>query len=145
MSSHKTIDVRTPEGRAEARRVFGAGARNKYGARKAERDGYTLDSQAEAAYYDLLKADPAVAWINVHPMYSLGHGIRYCADFEVWRFEEGAARSGRVLSCVVEVKGRATISSDFRTKWKLFNGTHPAAPLVVVVRDEKGWRRLDAP
>ena len=121
---------------------------------KAKRDGYTLDSQAEAAYYDLLKADPAVAWINVHPMYSLGHGIRYCADFEVWRFGDYSSRpesklaAGMVrrmeLSCVVEVKGRATISSDFRTKWKLFNGTHPAAPLVVVVRDGQGWRRLDA-
>ncbi len=87
-------------------------------------DGFHFDSKAEAAYYQMLKLDPIVAHIDVHPFYTLGHGDRVCIDFQVW-YQNGAVEA-------IDVKGstKTKAASDFRRIQKRWH--HPFTKLRAV-------------
>lgn len=105
---------------------------NKYGAKKCEAEGIKFDSLAEREYYLLLKADQDVKHIDVHPTVTLHGGIRYKPDFIVWY-----GFGGDVWQEAVEVKGAA--KAEFRRLRKLFDSSHPLAPLKVVRKTRTGW------
>lgn len=107
---------------------------NKYGARRTERDGHRFDSLVEAARYEALKADPAVAWIDVHPVVTLPGAVRFKADFLV------TYRDGRRE--LEDVKG-ARPRTDFWRLKQLLDAVHPLRPLVVVRRRRGRWIRIE--
>ncbi len=92
-------------------------------------DNHTFDSKAEAAYYQLLKLDPEVLHIDVHPYATLGPGDRHCIDFLVWYADRTCE--------FVDVKGPRKTSSAavFRRLLKRWN--HPV-PLHAVCIDRRG-------
>jgi len=120
-------------------------ATSKYFARLQKIDGFTFDSQMEAARYEYwrlyLKAGE-ILHLDVHPVVTLPGAIRWTLDFCVWvRLE-----NGRGLHCIYEdVKGFAT--PDFKMKRRLFDSHHPAAPLQVMAgRKARGkwiWWNFD--
>ena len=94
---------------------------NKYNARKIALDGYTFDSQREAARYGellLLQKAGEISGLEVHPALVLQQAfayrgkhvraIKYEADFSY--IEDGTL-------VYEDVKGKET--ADFRIKWKL--------------------------
>jgi len=109
--------------------------RNKYNARRVTMDGYTFDSQAEAARYaelKLLQAAGAIAALEVHPRFELQPAftdragqqwrpIHYEADFAY--LEDGQ----RVIE---DVKGAET--QVFRLKRKMFLRCYPALDLRII-------------
>lgn len=101
----------------------------KYGNKRQSVDGHNFDSKAEAAYYALLKLDPDVLHIDVHPIATLGYGDRVRLDFLVW-YKTGPAE-------YVDVKGpRQTRSAaEFRRVQKRWN--HPVL-LRAVCMDRRG-------
>lgn len=106
--------------------------KNKYGAMKCEADGIKFDSKAEREYYLLLKADKEVVHIDVHPIITLPGGIRYKPDFLVYQRLENLR-----WAQFHEVKG--IVKPEFKRLRKLFDATHPLAPMVVVRKTKKGW------
>ncbi len=102
---------------------------SKYHAVKVKLDGFTFDSLAEADMYQILKLDPEVLHIDVHPKLSLTNGVTLKVDFLVWK-ENGTSEA-------IEVKGFET--QDFKTKRKLFDQFHPLAPLKVFRKTRAGW------
>lgn len=97
---------------------------NKHNAKSLELDGIKFDSKAEAARYLMLKADPTITDLEVHPPFILVpnfeadgvkyRGISYEADFMY-------KQAGRVI--VEDVKGQRL--PDFKIKWKLFRLQFP--------------------
>lgn len=93
--------------------------------------GVTFDSMTEARRYDWLMAQEGVIHVDVHPIFNLGHGIRYCADFLV--HTPGWASSEYEEPCHVEdVKSKRSLTTAFKDRKKIFDDSHPFSPLVVV-------------
>ena len=106
--------------------------------------GCKFDSKAEARRYDWLMAREDVVHVDVHPIFTLPGGIRYCADFLVWTpwveaVYLGAGEHGRVWA--EDVKGRAP-STAFRRVRRLFDAHHPLAPMRVVVWRKGEWQEI---
>lgn len=122
--------------------------RSKYNARRCEMDGIRFDSLAEREFYALLKADKGVVHIDVHPTITLPGGIRYKPDFLVWRSGWTAIDNVGFLPPdtdalrgeIIEVKGK--VLPEFRRLRKLFDASHPLAPMRVVRKDGKFWEWL---
>ena len=100
---------------------------NKYRAVKANIDGFTFDSKAEAQYYIALRwqaENGEISNLQVHPRYELLHafvhngkriaGIYYEADFSY-------TQDGKQV--VVDVKGMRT--DVYRLKIKFFLDKYP--------------------
>ena len=115
--------------------------RNKYGAQRCEADGIRFDSKVERDYYLLLKEQPAVAHIDVHPFVSLPGGIRKAWDFLVWWYAEARAENGFRIEGhypeFIDVKGRDP-STDDRRMIALHRASHPV-PLRIVQRKKGEW------
>jgi len=97
------------------------------------RNGFRFDSITEADFYSLLCSDSKLLHIDVHPKVTIGPGIQYAPDFITYKKDE-------IL--VYDVKSPPTAKKyDFKLKKKLFDQTHPFAPLIVVMRNGKhGWK-----
>jgi len=65
---------------------------NKYGAKKVEIDGYKFDSKFEGRIYEILRDNPMVKILDIHPRYLLQEkyqtkderkirAIEYVSDF----------------------------------------------------------------
>lgn len=105
--------------------------RNKFNAKRCVIDGHRFDSLTEGARYEYWKARLKVgniAHIDVHPVVTLPGGIRYTPDFGIW--VDSACWDGSVCARFEDVKG--VVTEAFKLKRKLFDATHPAAPLSVV-------------
>lgn len=102
---------------------------------RCEEDGISFDSKTERDYYLNLKADTA-QHVDVHPTFTLTGGIRYTADFMVSQII-----GGRPWVDVYDVKGRKPGTDFWRLK-KLFDATHPLAPLRVVRKVRGGWQEV---
>ena len=89
--------------------------------------GVSFSSLTEARRYDFLMAQPEVIWVDVHPVFELGHGLRYCADFLVH-----IGKLGGFDHRVEDVKSTRSLTTSFKRTKKLFDSSHPFAPLVVV-------------
>lgn len=109
---------------------------SKFKAKPVILDGIRFDSKAEAEFYQLLKADPSVFHIDVHPTVTLPGGIRFKPDFMI--FCQGP-KGQQGVECV-EVKG--AMLQDFRRMRKLFDQCHPCAPLKVMRKTRKGWEAI---
>ena len=108
--------------------------RNKYNARKVNRDGYVFDSQREANRYSelrVLERAGEIGALEVHPRYILQEAfddawgthyrpIHYVGDFVYW--ENGD-------HIVEDVKGVET--QVFKIKRKLFAKRYPNYKLIV--------------
>ncbi len=114
--------------------------RNKYNARKVRLDGYTFDSQVEAARYGELKLLERVGKIRdleVHPKFVLQEAfedqwgrkwkaVTYTADF-------GYREDGQKI--VEDVKGgKVTQTQSFRDKSALFQAKYPYIKFVIEER-----------
>lgn len=132
--SHSRMSV------AEFKALGNRESRPKFNARRCEMDGIRFDSFAEREFYALLKADKGVLHVDVHPTLTLPGGIRYKPDFLVWRapmdIHDGYLTI-RASVHVYEVKG--AITQDFRRMRKLFDATHPLAPLKVIQKRGRAW------
>ena len=95
--------------------------RGKYNNKRVKLDGYTFDSEREAEYYVVIKGDPTVSNVVVHPRFELtpkftnADGVKrramhYVADFLV-TYKDGTEK-------VVDVKGVET--TVFKMKRLLF-------------------------
>lgn len=109
---------------------------NKYNAQKTRVDGHLFDSKMEAEYYEILKSQTMIGGqiqhIDVHPVMTLPGGIRYKPDFMIYWVTSEIE--------VIDVKG--VMTKDFKIKRKLFDETHPLAPLVVVQKRGGEWREI---
>lgn len=105
----------------EPRTATKAPRRGKYNNRKVKLDGYTFDSEREVEYYVVIKGDPTVSNVVVHPRFELtpkftnADGVKrramhYFADFLV-TYKDGTEK-------VVDVKGVET--PVFKIKRLLF-------------------------
>ena len=92
-------------------------------------DGIRFDSTAEAEFYSALKSDPSVFHVDCHVPLTLSAGLRLNVDFLVYRKDEFVE--------AIEVKGKET--SEFKRMRKLFDATHPLAPLKVFQKKGKQW------
>ena len=121
---------------------------SKYKSKKAEVDGYTFDSKAEARYYEQLKwllANKEIKSFRLQPRYTLLESFRkngktfrkieYIADFEIHHIDGSIE--------VVDVKGFET--PVFSIKRKLFEKLYPDHRLSIVTYSKKhgGWIELD--
>ena len=104
---------------------------NKYNAKKCEYNGIQFDSLMEKEYYEILMADDRVFHIDCHVPVTLPGGLRLNIDFIAWY---------GVVPKAVEVKGKAT--SDFKRMRKLFDNTHPLAPLEVWTKSNGVWKTI---
>lgn len=95
-------------------------------------DGIRFDSTAEAEFYKLLKSDSAVDHVDCHVKTTLPEGLTLNVDFLVY-YKTGAVEA-------LEVKGIET--RDFKLKRKLFDQTHPLAPLKVFKKQGSKWVNL---
>ncbi|HCU25453.1 MAG TPA: hypothetical protein DF383_10590 [Deltaproteobacteria bacterium] len=123
--------------------------RSKFNAVRCEIDGHIFDSKMEAEYYLLLKSDPEVFYIDVHPIISLPGANRYKLDFIAYRgipdpgpHIPGFRVMGRLLTQIEPVDVKGVIKPEFRIKRKLFDQYHPLAPLVVPTKTRKGWEAV---
>jgi len=93
-------------------------------------DGWRFDSIVESERYRelvLLKSQGTVIHIEIHPVFRLTPDITYKADFLVIYKSH--------LIEVEDVKSAFTVKNrDFIIKRKLFDSTHPFAPLSVLIR-----------
>lgn len=120
---------------------------SKYGAKKAEVDGYVFDSLIEAKYYEQLKwlkSNKQIKGFKIQPKYLLQEAfkkngkhfrkIEYIADFEV-KHLDGSIE-------VVDVKGMET--EAFKIKRKLFERLYLyKLSLVTFSKKWGGWIELD--
>lgn len=102
----------------------GRKARNKFGAKRTERDGFFFASKAEAARYDelkLLKRASSISALMLQPRYPLVVGgikiATYVADFAYM----DKARQVHVE----DVKSSPTRTPVYRLKKKLFEALYP--------------------
>jgi len=98
---------------------------SKYKAKKTKIDGITFDSKMEANYYGTLKMRKMAGEIvhfDIHPIVTLPGNIQWKLDFIVYYPDK------RIEA--IDVKGFET--QAFKLKQKLFNSTHPLAPLAVI-------------
>ncbi len=114
---------------------------NKFGAKKVKHCptcGFTHDSKVEARrcvyLHDLVKAG-VFAHVDVHPVVTLAHGIKWRLDFAVY-----APESSGGGMCYEDVKGGPE-TEGFKLKRKMFNAVHPMARLHAVRWDRsmKKW------
>jgi len=92
--------------------------RHKFGAKRSKIDAINFDSKLEAAYYNKLKilqSAGEVVFFLRQPMFDLGGGVTYKADFAVYW------ATGNVS--FVDVKGVET--KDFIMKKKLVESLYP--------------------
>lgn len=103
--------------------------------------GLTFDSLTEERRYDWLIAQPEIVHVDVHPILQLPHGIRYQADFCV----HFAPLGGGFMPCcrVEDVKSKRGMTTEFRRLKRIFDQTHPFAPLVVVQWISKQWKTTE--
>lgn len=106
--------------------------RHKYNAQPKIIDGIRFDSTTEANYYLILKDDSSVLHIDCHVPLTLVGGLRLNVDFLVYRQDETVE--------AIEIKGVET--SEFKRMRKLFDSTHPLAPLNVFKKKGKQWVKL---
>jgi len=121
---------------------------SKYKSRKAEVDGHTFDSKAEAKYYEQLKwllEHKEIKSFRLQPRYTLLESFKkngktfrkteYIADFEIHHIDGSIE--------VVDVKGFET--PVFSIKRKLFEKLYPDHRLSIVTYSKKhgGWIELD--
>lgn len=120
---------------------------SKYGAKKAEVDGYVFDSLIEAKYYEQLKwlkANKQIKGFKIQPKYLLQEAFKkngkhfrkivYIADFEVNHLDGSIE--------VVDVKGMET--EAFKIKRKLFERLYLyKLSLVTFSKKWGGWIELD--
>lgn len=81
--------------------------RPKYNAKKTKVDGITFDSIKEANYYSNLKLRQRLGEVlhfHRQPIFDLGGGVKYRADFQV--FEGGT--NGEAIVRYIDVKGMKT-------------------------------------
>lgn len=99
--------------------------RHKYGAQRAELDGFKFSSKAEARYYLHLKARKAAGevlfWLFQVPFHLPG-GVRYVVDFQVFNADGSIS--------FVDVKGMATES--FKAKKRIVEAMWPGIVIEVV-------------
>ena len=105
---------------------------------RCEEDGISFDSKTERDFYRHLRDRGTPGHIDDHTYFRLPGGIRYCADFTVSYMAPGG-----IVADVYDVKGRKPGTDFWRLK-KLFDATHPLAPLRVVRREGKGWREVES-
>lgn len=102
--------------------------------------GVTFDSLTEERRWLYLREQPEVIWIDVHPIFELGSGIRYCADFLVHWVEHPDKPVGLIHHRVEDVKSKRSLTTAFKDRKKLFDAVHPFAPLTVVQWIDKQWK-----
>lgn len=99
---------------------------DKYHNKPLEVDGWKFDSKAEAKYYQDLKimkaAGEVLGW-DYKPVFWLTPDIKYIADWTVY-YSDGKIE-------VIDNKGGLE-TKEFILKKKLFNSSHPLAPLKVL-------------
>ena len=114
---------------------------NKYWAKKVELDWFKFDSQFESKIYIILRDDPRVKILDIHPRYLLQEkyqtkdwrkirAIEYVSDFLIdveWDIY------------VLDAKGRET--TDFKIKRKIFEYRYPDSKLIVA-HSQKELRQL---
>lgn len=114
---------------------------NKYWAKKVEIDWYKFDSKFESRFYEILRDDPRVKILKIHPRYLLQEkyqtkdwrkirAIEYVSDFLIdveWDIY------------VLDAKGRET--TDFKIKRKIFEYRYPDSKLIVA-HSQKELREL---
>jgi len=117
---------------------------NKYKAKPTIVDGIKFPSMAEAEYYRLCKARPEVVHIDTHVAVTMPYGegdkrevIRYKIDLILWIQDHESIRPRPEAH---EVKGMET--ADFKIKHKIFNATHPLAPLKVFKKIGKNFKQI---
>ena len=109
----------------------GVNPTNKYWAKKVELDWFKFDSKFEAKFYEILRDDPRVKILDIHPRYLLQEkyqtkdwrkirAIEYVSDFLIdveWDIY------------VLDAKGRET--TDFKIKRKIFEYRYRDMKLIV--------------
>ena len=110
---------------------------HKYNAKRTTIDGINFDSLAEAEYYQLLKKDPEIIHVDCHVPFTLHGGLRLNVDFLVWK-KTSTEETGRVEAH--EVKGYET--PDFKRMRKLFDESHPLAPMIVIKKSGKYFKPI---
>ena len=111
--------------------------KSKFNAQPTEVDGFRFDSKVEAEFYRYLKALKSageVEHIDVHPIFTLPGGIRFQPDFLVF-FKAETEGSGNIA--VYDVKG--VLTAQARDRKRLFDASHPLAPLIIVRKKGKRW------
>jgi hypothetical protein len=107
-------------------------------------DGFTFDSKLEMDYYLYLEAcrrfddgitQPQIIHVDVHPKVTLGPGDRVEPDFLIWYAD------GRVefIDCKGTDPKRLSEFRRLQARWR-----HPAGPLVGILRDGRGWKRMES-
>ena len=127
-------------------------ARNgKFNARRVKADGYTFDSQAEAAEYGrlkLLQMANEISGLQVHPRFPLEvNGKRICvyeADFSFLERTPKTTAGVRltffsVRRVVLDVKGFAT--PEYKIKCELFKALYPDADFRELNTDKSSTRK----
>lgn len=101
------------------------GRTRKYNNHPTKIDGWKFDSKSEAKRYlelKLLKESGEVIGFDVHPSFALTPTVRYVGDFLVY-YEDGR----------IEVEDVKAIETQaFKIKKRLFNESHPLAPLTII-------------
>lgn len=98
--------------------------------------GCTFSSLTEERRWLWLREQSEVVHVDVHPIFELGHGIRYCADFMVHIEKVSVYKEIRVE----DVKSKRSLTTAFKDRKKLFDSSHPLAPLHVVQWIDKQWK-----
>lgn len=119
----------------------------KFNNKKTEIDGILFDSQLESKYYEYLLAlrgRGIVLEIETQPVFLLLPSFRkdkrtirkivYKADFRV-TYSDGRQE-------IVDVKTQATMTKEFRIKWKLFDYYYPDLELKLLTLEGSEWVEL---
>ena len=111
-------------------------------------DGISFDSKTERDFYRHLKAGVYTSHIDAHPTFTLPGGIRYTADFVAYQYPRPpvstTTTSGKPRPTLVyDVKGRKPGTDFWRLK-KLFDASHPLAPLRVVRKLRGAWVEVES-
>ena len=99
--------------------------------------GCTFASLTEERRYDWLMAQDDVKWVDVHPILTLPHGIRYHADFLVHYDTYNHEYQ------LEDVKSKRSMTTEFKRLKKIVDSSHPLAPLVIVQWIDGEWRETE--
>lgn len=102
--------------------------------------GVTFASLTEERRFDYLMGLPEVVHVDIHPVLSLPHGIRYHADFLVHRMKWQADKEFWTGVRIEDVKSKRSMTTDFRRLKKIVDDSHPFGPLFVVRWINKQWK-----
>ncbi len=100
--------------------------------------GVTFASLTEERRYDWLMAQPDTEHVDVHPIFTLPHGIRYHADFLV-HLDLSYLGFTQLQMRAEDVKSKRSMTTAFKRLKAIFDDSHPWAPLWIVQWIDGRW------